>query len=31
MKIVKAERNIEYREELGGEFTHPIDGSVMDW
>jgi galactonate dehydratase len=27
----EAERNIEYREELGGEFYHPVDGSVMDW
>jgi galactonate dehydratase len=27
----EAERNIEYREELGGEFYHPEDGSVMDW
>jgi galactonate dehydratase len=26
-----AERNIAYREELGGEFYHPADGSVMDW
>ena len=27
----EAEQNIEYREELGGEFYHPEDGSVMDW
>ena len=27
----EAEQNIEYREELGGEFYHPADGSVADW
>jgi len=27
----EAEQNILYREELGGEFYHPEDGSVMDW
>jgi len=26
-----AQRNIEYQEELGGEFFHPSDGSVADW
>ncbi len=26
-----AQRNIEYTEELGGVFRHPIDGSVVDW
>jgi galactonate dehydratase len=27
----EAEQNIAYREELGGEFYHPADGSVVDW
>lgn len=26
-----AQRNIEYQEELGGEFYHGSDGSVADW
>ena len=26
-----AQRNIEYTEELGGEFYHPADGSIVDW
>jgi len=26
-----AQRNIEFTEELGGEFTYPSDGSVADW
>jgi galactonate dehydratase len=26
-----AQRNIEYHEELGGEFYYPSDGSVADW
>lgn len=24
-------QTVEYREELGGEFYHPVDGSVVDW
>ena len=24
-------RQVEYSEELGGEFTHPADGSIVDW
>lgn len=24
-------RTVEYREELGGEYYHPADGSVVDW
>lgn len=27
----EAEQNTAYREELGGEFYHPADGSVVDW
>ena len=27
----EAQQNVEYQEELGGEFTHPADGSVVDW
>ncbi len=27
----EAEKVIEYSEELGGEFYHPADGSVVDW
>ena len=27
----EAEQSIEYTEELGGEFFHPEDNSVMDW
>jgi galactonate dehydratase len=27
----EAQQNVEYREELGGEFYHPADGSVVDW
>ena len=27
----EAQQNIEYREELGGEFYHPADGSIVDW
>ncbi len=27
----EAQQNIEYTEELGGEFYHPADGSVVDW
>jgi galactonate dehydratase len=27
----EAQQNITYREELGGEFYHPADGSVVDW
>ena len=27
----EAERHRAYVEELGGEFTHPSDGSVADW
>ena len=27
----EAQRNIEYTEELGGEYYHPDDGSVIDW
>jgi galactonate dehydratase len=27
----EAQQNIEYSEELGGEFYHPADGSIVDW
>ncbi len=27
----EAQQNIDYTEELGGEFYHPADGSVVDW
>lgn len=27
----EAQQQVEYREELGGEFYHPADGSVVDW
>jgi galactonate dehydratase len=27
----EAQKNIEYSEELGGEFYHETDGSVVDW
>ena len=27
----EAQQNVEYREELGGQFYHPADGSVVDW
>jgi galactonate dehydratase len=27
----EAQRNIDYAEELGGEFYHPADGSLVDW
>jgi galactonate dehydratase len=27
----EAQQNREYHEELGGEFYHPADGSVVDW
>jgi galactonate dehydratase len=27
----EAQRNIDYAEELGGEFYHPADGSIVDW
>jgi galactonate dehydratase len=27
----EAQQHVEYREELGGEFYHPADGSVVDW
>jgi galactonate dehydratase len=27
----EAQQNLEYTEELGGEFYHPSDGSVVDW
>ncbi len=28
---LEAQQNIAYIEELGGEFYHPSDGSVVDW
>jgi galactonate dehydratase len=27
----EAQQNVDYREELGGQFYHPADGSVVDW
>jgi galactonate dehydratase len=27
----EAQQNVEYREELGGEYYHPADGSLVDW
>ena len=27
----EAQQKIEYSEELGGEFYHPADGSIVDW
>ena len=27
----EAQKNIEYSEELGGEFYHETDGSIVDW
>jgi galactonate dehydratase len=27
----EAQQNIAYQEELGGEFYHPADGSIVDW
>jgi galactonate dehydratase len=27
----EAQQNVAYREELGGEFYHPADNSVVDW
>jgi len=32
-ELIEAEvqQNIQYSEELGGEFYHPADGSVVDW
>jgi hypothetical protein len=31
INAAEAERNVTYSEELGGEFFHPADGSVVDW
>jgi galactonate dehydratase len=27
----EAQQNVEYREELGGQFYHPADASIVDW